>query len=288
MLKPVRHPRRSWLPALCAALLVAPAFPAVAAELVGVSFADGLVYDVDAQTGAATDPRALTTADPLNLTSLAGIEIDGDGTVFTVTTQSFAPYPSTLFSVPLEDPFPAVTSLGAVGAQVGEGDLALDPQSGDLFAVGLTDLIAPFTLLRIDRSDPAAAQVVGQIGLNDVSALAFDPSGALYALDTGADALLELDPSNASTLSTTPLSIALGTLAGMDIDPATGTVYVADGGTGGTNTLYTLDPATGVLDAIGPLGIASGLSGLAVPEPDAALLGLAACAALAGVATRRR
>ena len=97
-----------------------------------------------------------------------------------------------------------------------------------------------------------------------------------------------LDPSDASTLSTMPLSTPLGALAaGMDFDPATGTFYVADGGSGGTDSLYTLDPATGVLTAIGPLGIAGGLSGLAVPEPDTALLGIAACAALAGVARRR-
>ena len=288
MLQTARRPRRRWLSALGTALFFAPALPALALDLVGVSFADGFVYDVDAETGAATHPRVLETSDPLNLASLAGIEIRGDGTIFTATTQSFAPYPSTLFSVPLVDPFPAAMSLGAVDAQVGEGDLALDPMSGNLFAVGLTDLIAPFTLLRIDPSDPAAAEVVGQIGFSDVSALSFDAAGALYALDTGADTVLELDPSDASTLSTTPLSTALGALAGMDFDPTTGTFYVADGGSGGTNELYTLDPVTGVLDPIGPLGIASGLSGLAVPEPGAALLGLAACAAIAGVAMRRR
>jgi len=288
VLNSVRRPLRRWPAALVVLPLVAFAVPAFAANLIGVSFADGFVYDVDAQTGAATHPRVLTTSDPLNLASLAGIEIDAGGSVFVATTQGFAAYPSTLFSVPLVDPFPAVTLRGAVGAQVGEGDLALDPISGDLFAVGLTDLIAPFTLLRIDPSDPAAAEVVGQIGFDDVSALAFDASGTLYALDTGADALLVLDSSDASTLSTTSLSEALGALAGMDFDPASGTLYVADGGAGGTNTLYTLDPTTGVLGAIGPLGIASGLSGLAVPEPGAALLGIAACAALAGVATRRR
>ena len=107
---------------------------------------------------------------------------------------------------------------------------------------------------------------------------------------TGAfDTLIELDPSDASTLSTTALSRTLGALAGMDFDAATQTLYVADGGSGGTDALYTLDPATAVLTTIGPLDIAGGLSGLAVPEPDEALLAVVAGAALAAVvATRRR
>lgn len=44
----------------------------------------------------------------------------------------------------------------------------------------------------------------------------------------------------------------------------------------------------GALAEVGSLGLASGLSGLAVPEPDAAALAVAAGAALGGVATRRR
>ena len=97
-----------------------------------------------------------------------------------------------------------------------------------------------------------------------------------------------LDPTDASTLSSVDLSHPLGALAGMDFDPATGTLYVADGGTGGADALFTLDPATGGLTEIGPLGLANGLSGLAVPEPDAAVLAAAAYLTLASVALRRR
>ena len=55
---------------------------------------------------------------------------------------------------------------------------------------------------------------------------------------------------NVDGVGTTPLSVELGALAGMDFDPATDTFYVADGGSGGTDSLYTLDPATGVLDPL--------------------------------------
>ena len=129
---------------------------------------------------------------------------------------------------------------------------------------------------------------VGQIGFSDVSGLAFDAAGTLYALDTGADALLVLDPADASTLATTPLSAPLGAVAGMDFDPGSGVIYVADGGTGGQDALFTLDVATGVLTTIGPLGLESGLSGLAVvPEPGALVLAATACAVL-GAQYRKR
>jgi DNA-binding beta-propeller fold protein YncE len=279
----LRRPRLGWI--LFSIALAALAGPASAARLVGVSFADGLVYAVDAQTGTARHPRSFT-ASSVPLTLSAGIEVDAAGELLLATVEANASLPSELFSASYG--ITGAQSLGVFGAQVGEGDLALDPLSGDLFAIGLTNLIAPFTLLRIDLADVGAgATVVGEVGLDDVSALAFDAAGTLYAIDTADDALLVLDPTDASTLSSVDLSQPLGALAGMDFDPATGTLYVADGGNGGNDALFTLDPATGVLTLVGPLGLANGLSGLAVPEPGATALAIAACAALAGVARAR-
>jgi DNA-binding beta-propeller fold protein YncE len=292
------NPARSPLPALLALACFAFALPASATQLTGVAFASGLVYDVDATTGAATNPRSLSIVAGCTeglcdylLDDWDGIEIAPDGLLLGIPVQTAEFFGSNLIGAEVD----ATLALWAdpLGVQIGEGDLALDPVSGDLYAVGLTNLIAPFTLVRIEQGpngwEDATASVVGQIGLSDISALAFDATGRLWAIDTGADTLLELDPSDASTLSTTALSHALGTLAGMDFDPATGTLYVADGGSTGSDSLYTLDTATGVLTTIGPLGITSGLSGLAVPEPDAALLAVVAGAALAAaVATRRR
>jgi DNA-binding beta-propeller fold protein YncE len=270
--------------ALLALVFSAFAAPAPAAQLIGVSFEDGLVYDVDAQTGAASNPRSFS-ADSVDLTLYAGVEFAADGSLLLATVQANAAFPSQLFSATLGDV--GAVSIGAIGEQVGEGDLALDPLSGDLYAIGLTDLLIPLTLLRIDLPS-STATVVGEIGPGDISALAFDASGTLYAIDTEYDLVLVLDPTDASTLSNVALSQPLGQLAGMDFDPATGTLYVADGGTGGADALFTLDPATGVLAEIGPLGLATGLSGLAVPEPKAAALAAAAYLTLASVALRRR
>jgi hypothetical protein len=260
-----------------------------------VSFADGLVYRIDPATGAASAPHAVEYAHPCpegtcvsDLEDWSGVEIAPDGTVLLAPVQAAPQLGSHL--VALADRS-ATTPDSAVplGQQVGEGDLALDPLTGDLYALGLTNLIAPFTLLRIEPGangweDPSTT-IVGEIGSTDVSALAFDAAGKLYAIDTELDMLVQLDPTDASTLSSVALSEPLGALAGMDFDPATGTLWVADGGNGGADALFTLDPTTGALAEIGPLGLANGLSGLAVPEPDAAWLG--AIAALALAAGRR-
>lgn len=273
----------------CAFVLAATAGPAAAFQLLGASFTDGVLYDVDSTTGAATNPRPINVpwcgeaCELIAVTYVAGIETEPERPYgfALVTTVSNEEFPSTLMRAARSHPVVSEDAIDALDVQIGEGDLALDPVSGDLFAMGLTNLIAPFTLVRIDAQ--SGASVVGEIGFSDVSGLAFDAAGTLYALDTGADALLVLDPDDASTLSSVALSRPLGAVAGMDFD-AEGTLWVADGGTGGANALFTLDPATGALDEVGPLGLASGLSALAAPEPEASLL---AATALLAVALRR-
>jgi DNA-binding beta-propeller fold protein YncE len=279
-----------------AALLGAARADAV--RLVGTSFADGMLHDVDATTGAATNARQIRVyacnqfcGDVSNpATFVAGVEVHPStpDQIIVATTLSNPDYYSAVMWGPLADPYFDFASVRRLNVEIGEGDLALDPIGGGLFAVGLTETTAPYLLVRVDPLPGLpGGSVVGPIGFSDVSGLAFDAAGTLYALDTGADALLVLDPADASTLATIALSEPLGAVAGMDFDPVSGLLYVVDGGTGGRDALFTLDVATGVLTEIGPLGLESGLSGLAVvPEPESFALGAAGVAAL--VASQRR
>jgi len=276
---------------IAAALALVPA-SAPAVRLLGVSFADGLLYDVDPATGAASNPRSVLVPDSecpgaaCTLDHPSGLEILPDGSVLLATIETANVLASHLVrEAGLAGGGPSVPSSAALGLQIGEGDLALDPQSGALYAFGLTNGTIPFRLLRIEPgangwADPTTT-AVGELQTGDLSAMAFAADGTLYAIDTDADALVTVDPADASTLSSVGLSEPLGPLAGMDFDPATGTLWVADGGSGGHGALFTLDPATGTLHEIGPLGLANGLSGLAVPEPGAAAAGAFAIAALA-------
>jgi DNA-binding beta-propeller fold protein YncE len=102
--------------------------------------------------------------------------------------------------------------------------------------------------------------------------------------------LLQVDKSTGSVLGSTPLSLDLGAVAGMAFDPATGTFFVADGGSGGTDSLYTLEPATGVLTLRGAT-VPGGLAGLAVnpvPEPTGLTLAGAGALGLVGYGWRRK
>jgi len=96
----------------------------------------------------------------------------------------------------------------------------------------------------------------------DGSAMAFDDSGTLFVLDNFGDQLATIDKTDGSIVAFVALSEQLGKQSGMDFDLRTGLLYVADGGTDGTDNLYTLDPTTGVLTMIGPTGLPKGVSGL--------------------------
>jgi hypothetical protein len=69
----------------------------------------------------------------------------------------------------------------------------------------------------------------------------------------------------------------------MDFDPTTGTLYIADGGTGGGN-LSTLNPAHGNVTLVGSLGLTNGSAGLAfspvTPDPGTFSLPIVGIAAL--------
>jgi hypothetical protein len=249
--------------------------------LLGNDF-NGVLYDVDATTGAAGNPRST------GVTTLVGISFGPDGVLYGLATFG-SNFPNSLVSI---DPATgAATVIGDTGLDnIYEGDLDFDPTTGVLY--GIQDAAnapsPPRLLFTIDPSTGDATAVGDVGGRGDLSAMAFDSSGTLFVLNTSDDELLTVNKSTAAIVSSVNLSLAIGALAGMDFHPATGTLYVVDGPPGGTNSLYTLNPATGALTFIGSTGLAQGLAGLAFLIPEPGSLSLAAIGAMAVFFRRRR
>ena len=263
---------------------------AFAQSLIGNSF-DGVLYDVNVATGAATNPRSTGTG----VESLTGITFAPNGTLYGLTGFAGTPANSLVTIDPVTG---STTQVGFTGLSVAEGDLAFDPASGVLY--GMQHVPSNRQLFTIDVAT-GAGTVVGSLGGSEEiepSAMTFGSDGTLYVLDTGIDfgdrpdistRLLTVDKFTGATLTEVTLPIELGYTAGMDFDPVTGQLYVADGGVGeGTNDLYLVSPANGAMSVVGQTGVAVGLAGLAfaIPEPSSAVM--ACVAGLSALARRRR
>ena len=262
----MRKPRS--IPTIVAGLaaVLAPASALATPPLLGLNTTDtgSTLYDIDPATGTASNPRTMTH------NGLAGITFGTDGTLYALSDRD-GDVPATLFAVN-----PATGDSTIVGpldfpfyAPVFEGDLGADPTTGTMYGLWHgTGGGSVHYLFTVNTAD-ANATTVGPIGGGDYSAMAFDDEGALYVLDTDSDELLTINPATPGLFSTVALDTSLGDLAGMDSDPTSGVLYVADGGSDGSpGSLYTVDPETGQVSTIGPTGLTYGLSGLVVvPEP---------------------
>ncbi len=244
---------------LCAAALILvwlsnPYVHAQTGQAIG-NDPDGVIYDVDLATGQASNPRL--TGIPF----LVDVAADEDGEVFGLTT-FFTPPENSVVRI---DPYTGQwTLVGATGlSDIREGDLAIHPTTGRIYGIQfLESTSGDLFLFEIDRATGAASSLVEIASPGDLSAMTFDVTGALLVLDTDLELLLTIDPTTGDVTDSVALSVPLGRGAGMDIERSTGTIFVADGGDLGTDTLYTLEPATGVLTGVGPLGLPDGLSGL--------------------------
>jgi len=233
--------------------------PARAATLVGGDFAPGVLYDINAANGAASNPR------PTGLYQMAGFTVTPDGQHAYALTTFGGPQPNGLFRIDLASG--AATFIGNTGLSfIGEGDLAFRPSDGRLFSVW-NAVGGGMHLFTIDTTTGAATDVGAVTLAADLSGLAFGPNGALYCFENFRERLLVLDPATGSTLSTinlTGLGIGGGEMAGLAYDIVSGTMYLA----GGANpSLFTIDLTTGATTLLGPT-VPQGLASLAVvPEP---------------------
>jgi DNA-binding beta-propeller fold protein YncE len=258
----------------------APAAGAVA--LLGSDFLGARIYDVDPATGTATNGR------PTGINGLDDIEYDAArGVLWGLSQTGSSPVENALFSIDISTG--AATLIGATGLSIIEGDLALNPVTGVLYGVQQVGA-SVLQLFTVDL-DTGAGTIVGAVaGGADLSALSFDTAGNLFVLDTGTDRLLRVDDTTGAVLDSVALSLPLGTRAGMDVDPETGVMYVADGGTAGTDSLYTLDTTTGALALAGATGVSGGLAGLTAVAgaPTTLVLLPLALALVAGFGAPRR
>ena len=238
-----------------------------------------ILYDVNPSTGAATNPRNV------NVNVCVGLAIDpASGTMYGLTdqfgrinNQSGQGGKNLLFSInPATGFATGIGRLDPTGVfQEFEGDLAFHPVTGVLWGVSTSQNGA--AIFTISTSTGLATQVSSYLAPNiDISALAFDANGNMFALDTryptnpGPAILLRIDPATGTALQSWTTTTTLGTCAGMTFGPG-GVLYVTDGDTGGTNKLYSFDFGAGTLVAIGPTGAAgglyAGLAGLAYRAP---------------------
>jgi subtilisin-like proprotein convertase family protein len=221
---------------------------------------NGNLYEVDQHTGVATN----SIWGDINRT--VGIALrPEDGLFYTlIETGATRGTGNSLYTI---DPVTGdATRIGPTGLTDGfiEGDLDFDPTTGMLYGLYTG---GPFgspkrELFTIDVKTGEASVVATINWPSDMSGMAFDPLGNLYVLDNGLQSIFKVDKHTGAISSQHTLSGGLGEFAGMDFHPETGTLFVADGGVGGSDSLYTLNPATGTLTWIGPTGLANGLSGL--------------------------
>jgi Ca2+-binding RTX toxin-like protein len=151
----------------------------------------------------------------------------------------------------------AAVSVATFDVTLTEGDLAFHPITGGLYVISRED--AGFTTLRRIDLQSGQTQVAAQFASNqllDPSAMAFDPAGSLYAVDTFAPARLwriDVDQATATLLfENLFLNYSPGRVAGMTFDPFAGQFLFAAGlwESGTPNPLprlYRIHPMTGVV-----------------------------------------
>ena len=245
------------------------------------------LYSIDTNTGTAT------LIGPTGQIRMIGLVVDVDSTIYAISEEPN----SRLWT--LNPTTGSSTLVGLLGFNLQEGDMTIDPVSGDMYvANGSGDN------LYIVNKGTAAATLVGSFGAAgcDVSGLQFF-DGTLYGL-----ALRDGDPdvlgtvNIASGLFTTigATGTNCGVIAALGRDPASGTTYIGCPNTafGNDNMLYAVDLTTGASVLSNALtGVTSSISGFSVagepsilkpvPEPTSTL-SLLALGTLGAASTIKR
>lgn len=261
-------------------LLYIPAGVAHGFELFGIHQDTGDLWKI------STVDASLTPAAQLGVTPMGSLELAPDGDLYGFTV-GLAPVP-TLYRI--DSQTYDVSAVGPLGLDfVFEGGLAFG-SAGEAYAVNSKASENP-KLFSIDLNTGQGTEIgIISGGSHDFNGLAWRSDGMLVGIDSVTNALLSIDPSNATSVEIAILDPILGAVGGM---AAIGdTAYFVTAGPGidtffGTNSLYSVDLFTGDTLFIGSFDgtiDGKGFSGLAIPEPATLLLLLVG----AGVSLRRR
>jgi hypothetical protein len=232
------------------------------------------LYSINTATGSAT------LIGPTGQRNMIGLVVDADSTIYAISEEAS----SKLWT--LNPTTGAATLVGATGFNLQEGDMTIDPGSGQMYvADGIGD-----KLYTINKAT-GATTLVGAFGVagRDVSGLQFIGT-TLYGLalnDSGPDVLGTVNPATGAFTNIGPTGTNCGVIAALGRDPASGTTFLGcpNTGFGNDNQLYSVNLLTGAATLTGPLtGVAASISGfstagnpviLETPEPASlALIGL--------------
>lgn len=266
--------------------LAACSVTSVHAALLAIERDTGRLYDVD-EASAALSLRASTG----NLT-FGDLAFAPDGSLWALTIGSNA-------TLQRLDPNTGATlATLPLNQAVAEGALAIAPD-GRAWVASVLDVVDPF--LHSVNLQTGATTVVGQlgtIGTRDINGLAWRSDGRLVGLDRVSNALVLIDPADASLTTLAAVPGTVGGVGGLTLTNGAG--YFVTSGPGGSspgsNQLYVFDPFTGVSSVAGrlaPTVAGVGLAGLAAPVPEAPAwaawtLGLAGLVLATKRRTRRR
>jgi outer membrane protein assembly factor BamB len=194
--------------------------------------------------------------------SVVGIEFAGDGHLYGMTSVGNG---NNFYRI---DPTDGTSVLvGNTGLpQVIEGDLAWDATGGLMY--GSYSTSDSNSLYTFDVAT-GLASYVGDMEEDDISGMAFDQSGRLWAVDTnvngsGVADLLEINKANGGVLSRVSLGIVInGPLIGMDLNDATGEIFMAMDNGG----FYSIDTDAGTALQVDTHGVGTATGLAYVPAP---------------------
>ncbi|MEO6597274.1 MAG: hypothetical protein ABIP94_21230 [Planctomycetota bacterium] len=252
-------------PSRCALTLLATAFLTTLAAaqqttcpLLGISdsgLTTSILWDINTTTAVPSNPRTVN-ATP-NRPPLA-IAFSPAGILYGVSQGSPGDVPpgAKLFTINPTSGAPVVVGTLTQILSV-EGDIAVDPTTGILYAVtGIGDL---FTI----NTSNAFCISVGNLPLDlpggaDYSGLDFDSTGQMYVWSTFGQVVRKVNKTNGAIQGTVAIAPSPGgSIGGLVFDPGTGTCFIGAGSTGPMFSKVNVN--TGLVMPIGPL---TGMSGI--------------------------